>query len=85
MECTTCGGKDEKCKTCGGWGHIKITGCPKEEIDNPTLRLIELAEFAEKGAFPVSGGVLDQSAGFMRGARMVWNETEYWKAKFRIT
>ena len=83
--CTACGGKDEKCERCKGFGTERITGCPKEIIDRQTWRLLELSDFADKGAFPVTGGVLEQSDSFLSGCRMVWGETKYWKAKNRTT
>jgi len=85
MQCTACDGRDENCERCGGWGTEKITDCPRKIIDQQTWRLLQLADFAEKGCFPVSGGVLEQSDSFLSACRMVWSETAYWKAKNGIT
>jgi hypothetical protein len=84
IDCQFCGGKDDKCKHCGGWGHQRITQCPRKLITPDIWRLLQLAEFAEKGAFPVSGGVLEQSDSFLSACRSVWQEVSYWKAKAGI-
>jgi len=85
MTCTACGGKNEKCERCKGWGHERITKCPRKLIDRQTWRLLELADFADKGSFPILAGVLDQSDSFLSGCRIAWNETKYWKARNRVT
>lgn len=40
-----------------------------------------MAEFAEKGAWPVGGGVLDQSAAFVEALAVLRSEEAVWKAK----
>jgi hypothetical protein len=77
MECPGCGG--EGCTLCGGSGVMTVDQCPLLVIDRETLDVIELAEFAAKGHFPVAGGVLDQAHSFLAACRFVWAEEAYWK------
>jgi len=39
-----------------------------------------MANFAEKGAWPNSGGVLEQPQAFLDLCDVVWSETEKWRA-----
>jgi len=50
-------------------------------VDADIWELIELAHLFYKGLPPVAGGVLDQSAGFVAGARVVRSETALRKAQ----
>lgn len=50
---------------CGGIGSIDLPGCPRDYVGCELTDAINLASFAGKGAMPVSGGLLDQSAWFV--------------------
>lgn len=41
------------------------TQCPHKDISREAIEIVELAEHAIAGAWPVAGGVLDQSSGFV--------------------
>ena len=43
--------------------------------------VIDLAELYAKGIPPLPGGSLNQMHWFNTAARMIWNETQYWKNK----
>jgi hypothetical protein len=43
--------------------------------------LLMYADFFRKGLPPVSGGVLDQSAGFITACEIIWNLQDYYKHK----
>lgn len=79
MDCTACNGTDDNCEACGGGGKQRLTTCPKTIPDAATWRVIQLSEFAERGAFPIAGGVLDQSQSFLDACRICWRENDYWK------
>lgn len=83
--CPQCDGQgSEACPVCGGSGEWAVTRCPLLDIGQGVLRLIELAELYEKGLPPSAGGAMDQAAGFVAAARMVWAEEKFWKHKLGI-
>jgi hypothetical protein len=45
------------------------------------LEAIELAGMMRQGLPPIAGGSLDQAQQFLEAARMIWSETDYWRAK----
>lgn len=51
-----------------------IDTCPQRLVDAGTHWLLRLAEFAEKGTFPVAGGVLDQSPAFIGAMELIRSE-----------
>lgn len=67
------------CDECGGTGTFDITDCPQRWIDDWVWQMIELAEMYEKGLPPVIGGVLDQTAYFVRFAKQVIDESAQYK------
>jgi hypothetical protein len=67
------------CDECGGSGVFEITSCPLVWIDSRIWQLIELSEMYEKGLPPVEGGVLDQTAYFVRFAKLVIDESAQYK------
>jgi hypothetical protein len=46
--------------------------------------VIEFAGFAERGAWPVAGGVLDQAEQFVEACRFVWQEQRQWRSRAGI-
>jgi hypothetical protein len=80
VKCIACNGQDENCETCDGFG-VHHIGCPKDSIDPSTVRAIQFADFADKGHWPVSGGVLDQSQSFVSACNFIWKEEEHYKPK----
>jgi hypothetical protein len=64
-----------------GGNTITINVCPRLLIPDEIWTVIEFAELAEKGHWPIAGGVLDQAHWFVSAARFVWNEIALWKIK----
>jgi NADPH-dependent 7-cyano-7-deazaguanine reductase QueF-like protein len=77
--CVICGGNSYSCNECGGSGVFEITQCPIEWIEDWVWQMIELSELYEKGLPPVAGGVLDQSAYFVKFAKAVMDESAQYK------
>ncbi len=77
--CPSCGGNG--CADCKETGTFELTQCPIEWLEDEIWHMIELAELYEKGLPPVAGGSLDQTAYFIRFARMVMNENAKYKIK----
>jgi hypothetical protein len=46
--------------------------------------VIEFAGYAERGAWPVAGGTLDQAQQFLEAVRFVWREQRHWRAEAGI-
>ena len=78
MICPAC--NEKGCPDCNG-GYVDITDCPLTVIDDSTIELIRLAKLFDRGLAPVSGGVLDQAAAFLRAAEFALDEIRYWKNK----
>lgn len=66
MRCPLCkdGAGAPNCKRCDGYGKVKITTCPQKCVSRAVWDAFDLADHAVNGAWPVSGGVLDQSVSF---------------------
>lgn len=60
-------------------GGFELETCPLDAVDEPTVRLIELARLFKRGLPPVAGGTLDQAAGFLAAAAFVWDEDEHYE------
>lgn len=60
---------------------IMIPRCPYQEVEAWAWNVLDFAEDAEKGHWPLAGGLLDQSASFLAAARFIRSEIDYWKAK----
>ena len=58
-----------------------MTECPLTYVGGDAWTVIEFAEFAERGSWPVAGGVLDQANQFVEACRFVWAEQRRWRAK----
>lgn len=80
--CVICGGSSLACEACGGIGTFDIIDCPQRWIDDWVWQMIELSELYEKGLPPLSGGVLDQAAYFVRFAKRVMDESAQYKMEF---
>jgi hypothetical protein len=76
--CVTCNGSDEHCPTCDGWGWVKAS-CPRDSVTGETSRILKYADFAEKGHWPIDGGVLDQSNTFVNACWFIWAEESVYK------
>lgn len=74
LECEACGGRSDACPTCGGRGRVRIEGCVRKQIRPETWDLLEMCHFTDGGTWPVSGGVLDQTAAYLRAYRWVRSE-----------
>ena len=77
--CPNCRGAG--CPECDDLGRWELAQCPLEYVDGEIWELIELANLFRKGLAPISGGVLDQAAGFVAAAQLVWSETALRKAQ----
>lgn len=60
------------CGMCKGAGDVKITRCPKMEVEPGMWEFVRLADWAKDGSFPAAGGTMDQSASFMDACRYLW-------------
>jgi len=60
-------------------GRFELETCPLEMVDEPTVRLIELARLFHRGLPPVAGGTLDQASGFLAVAGFVADEDERYR------
>lgn len=58
--------------------------CPRRACGPETLELLGIASMAEKGAWPASGGLLDQTSVFVDFARFAWSECERFMAEQRL-
>ena len=74
MDCPTCGGagvlrantdEQAECDQCDGMGRFDLDECPRKYIGQDLTECINYAAMASKGVWPVSGGLLDQSAWFV--------------------
>lgn len=54
-------------------GYVRIQGCPTRFCSS-IAEVVDLIDMANKGHMPVSGGVLDQSAGFVEAVQQFNNE-----------
>lgn len=67
-----CGG--DGCEGCDGQGHTTITRCPLDYVTPDVVRAFNLIRWADRGAFPVGGGVLDQAGTFIAAMEFVRDE-----------
>jgi len=81
LACVACEGRAEDCGTCDGKGIWELSQCPKKFIDSEIWEAIRFAEFAERGAWPISGGVLDQCQWFVDAEGFISSERARSKAK----
>jgi hypothetical protein len=63
-----------------GTGVAQITSCPSAMVTPDIWEVIEFARDARRGAWPVSGGTLEQSQSFLLAARQIWAEEAVHKA-----
>lgn len=75
------------CPHCHGAGWTPFTGCPSAFVQEPTggpidiWDLIEAANMADKGVWPMGGGTQDQTQAFYDGAREWWRQSRKWQSK----
>jgi hypothetical protein len=62
-------------------GAIEIAVCPRSIIPDSIWTVLDFAELAEKGNWPIAGGLLDQSHGFISACRFVWSDIIAWRLK----
>lgn len=67
MPCPVCdGGKDApSCKACKGRGYFKVDRCFRDFVPADIWESVRMSRFADEGALPVAGGVLNQTHSFM--------------------
>lgn len=84
IACLMCGGGEgtpADCQGCGGRGFELVTQCPRTLITPDIWEAMEAAYFADKGVYPESGGVNDQTAHCLTAFRLIWNEEAKAKAE----
>ena len=85
LECPTCSSKG--CSSCKHTGKFTITECPhkmlgREPCDRASIgEAVRLARMADKGAWPVGGGVLDQAQSFRDFCEHYWNDIDAMKPR----
>ena len=53
-------------------GHkVKLTRCPRYDVTPAAWHMLEMYEFARGGAWPIAGGVLDQTDSFLSAYRLL--------------
>lgn len=60
-----------------------ITCCPFELITRDVYEMLDAASMARKGSWFEPGGWGDQTRCAVDAIRVIWNETDYWRAKLR--
>lgn len=45
---------------------------------------MQAVKFADRGTWPVGGGLLDQAADFVQACNVIWSDDRTWKAKLKI-
>lgn len=83
--CHVCDGDDPDCATCSGRGEVEYKSCPQAEITPDIWRFFKLKGFAEKGAWPVAGGTLDQTQIFLDAVEYARSEEAAAKARLNIS
>ena len=75
MTCAACEGQwPERCGECHGTGKATVTSCPRLQLDRDAAEMVFAAMHAEKGLWPVRGGMLDQTESALVAIPFVWNE-----------
>lgn len=73
FECVRCRSKSDDCEACDGEGIFRLNQCPAKYVDPWVWEIFFFARQArEFGAWPVGGGILDQSRWAMDAFREVW-------------
>jgi hypothetical protein len=80
-DCTGC---RHRCLSCGGSGRVRIERCPMGGLGEGVWAILQAADLAERGLWPVRGGADDQAAVFLEAALRVWRETAYWRAELGL-
>lgn len=81
MECVACEGRDPACGECGGSGETTVTRCPCDESAG-VAGIVELSDFLDTcRVFPMGGGVLDQTEGFLDAHRYYRAQVVHWTAE----
>lgn len=83
MKCPVCGGSASGCNECES-GQIEITGCPLELVTEDIFELIEMSRMFYDRLPPTGTSVGDQSVMFIRAARFIRSEENFWKTKLKI-
>ena len=70
---------------CDGIGLMTVNSCPYRAVPATTWALITDLDWAmDQGAWPVGGGLLDQSAAFVQACEAWRVACNRWKAKLGI-
>lgn len=84
IPCVECGGKAVEgtpaCEACDGRGHTELHDCPGTLVTPEVELFLDLAGFAEKGAWPRAGGTLDQTRSFLVAYRLYQSYLSMWEA-----
>jgi hypothetical protein len=74
LVCDACGGDAElrqSCQACRGRGLLMLSDCPRNLRTEAARRTLEMYQHARDGAWPVTGGVLDQTRSFLQAYRLL--------------
>lgn len=70
FDCVVCNSPGSGCRACDYTGEFECTDddgrnvCPAEYVEE-VMGVMELVRWAERGVFPLSGGVMEQAAAFL--------------------
>lgn len=81
LECPRCAASDPNCTLCRGAGRIGIDRCPNVTIPEVYRVATSAALESDEGAWPESGGVLDQSAWFVAARNVVLGVVDDWRKR----
>lgn len=75
LPCPSCAGRGVECDRCepegSNSGTFSLTQCPRVYAGASIAQALRFADFARRGSWPVSGGVLDQCAWFVRACEAI--------------
>lgn len=78
LVCVECGGAG--CRACTG-GYMTWTGCPRQLVRAGAWDIVEAADLARRGTWPLAGGWLDQTETCVDGVRFFMREMEIWDGR----
>jgi hypothetical protein len=80
VTCVLCNGRNSAgCTECGGKGYRPVIGCPRRLVTADAYELLDAADWAKHGSWPVAGGWLEQTCACVSGVRYVEGERAAWE------
>ncbi len=80
LRCVVCEGQPGGCEACNWTGTMAITGCPREQAAE-AMWALDAHRWQNKGAWPMPGGWMDQTAACLAAVDMVEREQRSWKRR----